>query len=76
MSVTNAQKPWVAKSFATFVLLPFCVLMAFPFVWMLGTSIKPQAESLTYPPTLFPLKPTLQYFQTLFTDLLRDIGQA
>ncbi len=49
------------------------LVTAFPFIWMLGTSIKPQAESLTYPPTLFPAKPTLQYFQTLFTDL--DFGQ-
>ena len=42
MSVTNAQKPWVGRSFATFVLLPFCVLMAFPFVWMLLTSLREQ----------------------------------
>ena len=49
------------------------LVTAFPFIWMLGPSIKPQAESLTYPPTLFPAKPTLQYFQTLFTDL--DFGQ-
>ena len=49
------------------------IITAFPFIWMLGTSIKPQAESLNYPPSLFPLHPTLQYFHTLFTDL--DFGQ-
>jgi multiple sugar transport system permease protein len=49
------------------------LITAFPFIWMLGTSVKPQAESLIYPPTLFPAKPTLEYFRTLFTDL--DFGQ-
>lgn len=49
------------------------IITAFPFIWMIATSIKPQAESLNYPPTLFPRDPTLGYFRTLFTDL--DFGQ-
>jgi multiple sugar transport system permease protein len=49
------------------------IVTAFPFIWMLATSIKPQAESLNYPPSLVPLHPTLEYFHTLFTDL--DFGQ-
>jgi len=49
------------------------VVTAFPFIWMLATSVKPQSESLTYPPTLLPHTPTLQYFRTLFTEL--DFGQ-
>ncbi|MFG1814048.1 carbohydrate ABC transporter permease [Kribbella sp. NPDC049174] len=38
----NTRRPWLGKSFATFVLVPFCVLMAFPFVWMLLTSLREQ----------------------------------
>ncbi|WP_240148413.1 carbohydrate ABC transporter permease [Diaminobutyricibacter tongyongensis] len=49
------------------------LITAFPFFWMLTTSVKPQSESLTYPPTLVPRTPTLQYFGTLFTEL--DFGQ-
>jgi multiple sugar transport system permease protein len=49
------------------------LITAFPFIWMLATSVKPQSESLTYPPTLLPHAPTLQYFRTLFTEL--DFGQ-
>jgi multiple sugar transport system permease protein len=49
------------------------IITAFPFIWMLATSIKPRAESLNYPPTLVPLHPTLEFFHTLFTDL--DFGQ-
>jgi len=49
------------------------IITAFPFIWMIATSIKPQAESLNYPPTLFPRDPTLGYFHTLFAEL--DFGQ-
>lgn len=49
------------------------LITAFPFIWMLATSVKPQSESLNYPPTLLPQAPTLKYFQTLFTEL--DFGQ-
>jgi multiple sugar transport system permease protein len=30
------------------------VVFAFPFVWMLAMSVKPEGEAITYPPTLFP----------------------
>ncbi|SDR99113.1 carbohydrate ABC transporter permease [Microlunatus soli] len=30
------------RSFATFVLLPICALMVFPFVWLVLTSLRPQ----------------------------------
>ncbi|GAC1315120.1 MAG: carbohydrate ABC transporter permease [Chloroflexota bacterium] len=36
------------------VLLSFGVLMAFPFIWMLLTSVKPFEETLRTPPTLLP----------------------
>jgi multiple sugar transport system permease protein len=49
------------------------LITAFPFIWMLATSVKPQSESLNYPPTLLPRAPTLKYFQALFTEL--DFGQ-
>ena len=49
------RKPFrfpLGKSFATFVLLPFCVLMAFPFVWMLLTSVR-EANTI-FGGTFFP----------------------
>lgn len=46
---------------------------AFPFFWMLGTSFKPQQESLDYPPTVLPQHPTLEWYQSLFTEL--DFGR-
>lgn len=37
------------------VLLIFGFIMAFPFIWMLLTSFKPFEETLTSPPTVFPV---------------------
>lgn len=48
------------------------LITAFPFIWMIATSVKPQSESLTYPPTIFPKAPTLEYFTRLFVEL--DFG--
>jgi len=42
---------------------------AFPFIWMLTTSVKPLSEARTYPPTVLPDEPTFDSFVTLFTDL-------
>ena len=49
------------------------LVTAFPFIWMITSSVKPQRESVTYPPTIVPAHPTLQYFQELFTQL--DFGR-
>lgn len=49
------------------------LITAFPFFWMLTTALKPQRESVTFPPTILPEAPTLQWFQMLFTEL--DFGR-
>jgi multiple sugar transport system permease protein len=49
------------------------LITAFPFFWMIATSFKPQRESVDFPPTLLPQEPTLEWYQTLFTDL--DFGR-
>ena len=49
------------------------VLTAFPFLWMLTTSLKPLIESYNYPPTVFPVAPTLASYKSLFSDF--DFGR-
>ena len=39
------------------LLLGLGTAVAFPFIWMLLTSLKSEAEALTYPPVLFPAMP-------------------
>jgi multiple sugar transport system permease protein len=48
------------------------LITAFPFIWMVATSFKPQRESTDFPPTVLPQEPTLEWYQTLFTEL--DFG--
>lgn len=51
----------------------FVVFSVFPFVWMVSSSIKPQARMYTIPPQWIPLSPTLEHYRfSLFeTSLLR-----
>jgi multiple sugar transport system permease protein len=48
------------------------LITAFPFIWMIATSFKPQRESTDFPPTVVPQEPTLEWYQTLFVEL--DFG--
>lgn len=49
------------------------LITAFPFIWMLATSVKPQRESIDFPPTILPQEPTFEWYATLFTEL--DFGR-
>jgi multiple sugar transport system permease protein len=49
------------------------LLTAFPFFWMLTSSVKPLSESYTYPPHILPSHPTFASYTTLFRDL--DFGR-
>jgi multiple sugar transport system permease protein len=45
------------------------VLLVGPFVWMLLSSVKPDAEIRQVPPTWLPSSPTLDNYRELFTEL-------
>jgi multiple sugar transport system permease protein len=49
------------------------VLTAFPFLWMLTTSVKPLSQSRRYPPEVLPTETTFAAFRRLFEDL--EFGQ-
>ncbi|HOB58061.1 MAG TPA: carbohydrate ABC transporter permease [Rhodoglobus sp.] len=49
------------------------LITAFPFFWMLATSVKPQREAIDFPPTILPQQPTLEWYGQLFTEL--DFGR-
>lgn len=54
---------------AIIILSLFSVVMIFPFVWMIVTSFKVPSEVISYPPTLIPRQPTLNYYVRVFTEL-------
>jgi multiple sugar transport system permease protein len=45
----------------------WAILMVFPFVWMLSTSVKPAAEILQFPPRLLPHAATFANYARAFT---------
>jgi ABC-type glycerol-3-phosphate transport system permease component len=47
-------------------LMPFALVMVFPIVWMLLTSIKPSAETIMTPPPFLPINPTLANYAEVF----------
>jgi multiple sugar transport system permease protein len=39
--------------------------VAFPLFWMISTALKPHIETFAIPPTLLPVKPTLDHFKVM-----------
>jgi multiple sugar transport system permease protein len=58
-----------AKLWVYAVLTLGLVLLVGPFLWMLAGSFKSAGELHRFPPTLFPLAPTLDNYQVLFSKL-------
>jgi multiple sugar transport system permease protein len=54
------------------VLAVGALITAFPFLWMLTSSLKPQRESIDFPPTVVPQDPTFEWYVRLFVEL--DFG--
>jgi multiple sugar transport system permease protein len=64
------QPRWGYKNIANYILLSLgALVMVAPFIWMLSTSFKPQAETITFPPQLLPRTPTLVNYYEVFERL-------
>ncbi len=59
---SSQTKRLLTKSLVWGFLIVVCLYCLFPFVWMLSTSLKTEAEAFRIPPTWLPLKPTLDAF--------------
>jgi multiple sugar transport system permease protein len=49
------------------------LITAFPFLWMVASSVKPRSESVAYPPQVLPQAPTFEFYVQLFSEL--DFGR-
>ena len=52
-----------------FMLLIVAIMMVFPLVFSVGSSLKPLDELFRFPPTVFPRQPTMDNFSDLFVTL-------
>ncbi|MDN4526672.1 carbohydrate ABC transporter permease [Fictibacillus fluitans] len=58
----------------TYVLLiTLSALFIFPFLWLIGTSLKPENEAMTFPPALLPKEWDFANYKDVFTIV--DFGQ-
>ena len=53
----------------TVVKIALCLIFAFPFYWMIITSLKTFGESVMYPPTMYPHEITIGAYKTIFEKL-------
>src|SRR5689334_5201225 len=58
---------WLRKAVAHLFLLAGSISMALPFVWMVVTSLKDQAQTFAFPPTLVPDPVIWENYVTVFT---------
>lgn len=70
MSISKpATRPKRGVIISGVVLSVGALFTAFPFFWMLTTSVKPLSESTKFPPSPLPESITFEYFVRLFTEL-------
>ena len=59
----------IGKGLTYFFLIAGSLIMIFPFVWMILTSLKTLSESMQIPPTILPAKPVFENFTYAVTSL-------
>jgi multiple sugar transport system permease protein len=70
-SINKGRK--VEKALTYFLLITLSILFLFPFLWLIGTSVKPENEAMAFPPTMLPKEWDLANYKEVFT--LVDFGQ-
>ena len=53
---------------ANLIAWPLILLTAFPLLWMLITSVKPQAELFSIPPTMLPTEITFEHYRRVLEE--------
>jgi len=67
----KAYRAWnrIKRIFNTILKICACIIFAFPFYWMVSTSLKTYSESILNPPTLWPAKATLEAYIHVIKEL-------
>lgn len=63
----------VKKIFLSALMWISVLIILFPFIWMLSTSLKPVSETFRVPPVLIPDQPTLSAYKDIW--VIRPFGQ-
>ncbi|MGH2458369.1 MAG: carbohydrate ABC transporter permease [Chloroflexota bacterium] len=65
-SVAKREVHVVGKALTYLVLLVFSILMGFPFIWTISSSLKTPAETQYFPPQIFPAIPQWDNYVHVF----------
>lgn len=65
---TTPRRRSLGSILATVVVATGAVIMVMPLIWMILSSLKPQAEILQATPSFFPHQPTLNAYRTILND--------
>lgn len=67
-SATTRRRFRFGQTLIYALLIGGCLATLLPFLWMIFASFKTSTEIIRIPPTIWPEKPTLQNYQTVFND--------
>ncbi|VFJ13525.1 carbohydrate ABC transporter permease [Candidatus Nitrosocosmicus franklandus] len=65
---SSKQIEMIEKSFVYIALFVFIGLTLFPLIWVFTTSLKPNDETMSFPPKLIPENVTLENYWFVFTN--------
>jgi multiple sugar transport system permease protein len=63
---STARRNSAARALGSIILLLAALVVGFPFVWMVRSSIMPEAQALRFPPIWIPSPFTWEHFQDVF----------
>lgn len=63
------RRPIIGRFLLTVILWAIVAFVSLPLIWAVLTSLKPDPETMHYPPTLLPASPTLDNYVRLFQVL-------
>ncbi|MGN6486238.1 MAG: carbohydrate ABC transporter permease [Devosia sp.] len=66
-ALNQPSRLWTAVTVTILALIALAIV--FPFIWMLFTSFKPEAQIAQYPPKLFPDSWTLENYQNVWSRI-------
>jgi multiple sugar transport system permease protein len=71
--LSKVQLTFIKRTFLTILMWGSVLIMLFPFLWMVSTSLKPVSETFQVPPTWIPDRPTLDAYRDIW--VIRPFGQ-
>ncbi|MFA5014174.1 MAG: carbohydrate ABC transporter permease [Actinomycetota bacterium] len=74
ISLNKRSTKGIKKFFSYLFISIGALIMIFPFIWMVATSLKPDAEAFTRPPTLFTSTIEWENYTDLWNPEVRDLN--